>query len=327
MNKTTVSGSPYAIGVQYGTIFKEKIADNLRILVKRIGYGAPPVMDAPMVSWIEEQESIIAKAWPWMIEEMRGTAEGAAQTYADILQLNLRIWQYAYLKASGNHTDSACSSLVITENNRTIANVGALDDPSLYYCGVVHVVPDTGLPFLTFPIAGTCWGNRGVNAAGLAIGVSSMLVPGLRRNPGTIGSDFALRALLQTCKTVADVRAFCSTHSFAVNLVCTDASGEVLCAHQTTAGLFELSTVAPYAVTNHIVDDSIICELVSLGAQLLQESPSTRLRRGRLLAFAAANNAKISGEAVRAFVAQRNAHDKSMTCPADNVVLTYCNSI
>ena len=323
--KTVLTGEPFALGRHYGALFKSKIADNIRILVHRTGFGPPPAMDAEMASWINGQEQLIRQHWPWIIDEMRGTAAGAGATYEEILHLNLRIWLYEHNIRPSGHVDSACSSLAIGLSDGTIANIGALDDPAHYYCGVVHVIPAQGISYLSFPIAGTSWGNRGVNAAGLALSQSSQSIPGLQRNPGTICADIALRAILQTCTTVAQVREFCQRHPFSCNLVCSDATGAVWCAHQTTAGIFELSRSAPYALTNHIADDRILCKLSALGAGPVAESPSTRLRRGRLMEFAATNHAQTTGADIRTFIARCDPTNLSMTCPQDNVVLTYCN--
>ena len=92
---------------------------------------------------------------------------------------------------------------------------------------------------MTFPIIGTSWGNRGINSAGLCLGEASYGISGLKRLPGTICGDIALRVILQTCATVSEVREFCKQHPFTLNLACSDKNGDVFCARQTTAGLVE----------------------------------------------------------------------------------------
>jgi hypothetical protein len=325
MMTSVFSGSPQAIGRSMGEQCAAQIASNLEILVRRTGYGPPPRMDAPMLAWIDEQERVITKAWPWLIEEMQGTAEGAGQSYRDILLLNLRIWQYDIFGAGPNSADTACSSLVIRLHDGTVANVGSLDDPPGYYCGLVQIQPSTGLSFRTFPIAGTCWGNRGMNSAGLTLGISSQALPGLPRRPGSICGDIALRAILQTCETVDQVRTFCQRHPFTRNLVCSDRHGAVFCAHQTTVGTYALSSTPPFVMTNHVIDDALMFSFAAMGVRDFMESATTRLRRGRLLDFAATQHGKVTGEAIRAFVAERMNGDPAATCPPENLVLTYCN--
>lgn len=325
MISRTYAGSPIAIGRSFGEHCAAQIASNIAILVQRTGYGPPPRMDEPMRAWISDQERFIAAEWPWYIDEMRGMAEGSKQTYQNILLLNLRIWQYDVFAAGPLIPDSACSSLAITLADGTVANIGSLDDPPNYYCGLVHIKPTTGLAFSTFPIAGTSWGNRGMNAAGLTLGVSSVSLPGAPRKSGTISNDISLRIILQTCATVEDVRAFCARYPFVRNLVCTDARGQVLALHQTTVGTFETAAAAPCALTNHVVDDGIMCALSLRGAVSFPESDTTRLRRGRLLGFAATQQGKATADSVRAFVADRLGGARCSICPSDNVVLTYCN--
>ena len=76
-----------------------------------------------------------------------------------MLLLNLRAWHFIYYSAGlATH---GCSSLAITLADGRVACAGALDDPIEYYCGPVRIVPDLGHRFITFPIAGTSWANRG----------------------------------------------------------------------------------------------------------------------------------------------------------------------
>ena len=63
--------------------------------------------------------------------------------------------------------------------------------------------------------------------------------------------------------------------------------------------------------------------LSGLGAQKFRESGTTRLRRGRLLDFAARQDGKCSGEDVRRFVADRLGGHVASACPPGNIVFTY----
>jgi acyl-CoA:6-aminopenicillanic acid acyl transferase len=189
----------------------------------------------------------------------------------------------------------------------------------------VRFVPDQGHRFITFPITGTSWGNRAMNGAGLALGISSQMLPGLRPAPGAMNSDLAIRVILQTCATVDDVRAFCHAHPFTLNIVCSDAAGNVLAAHHTQAGLCEIAAEPPCAMTNHVVDDQIVHWLHGHGLTELRESATTRFRRAKLLAFAAEYNGASSAEQVRRLIADRDAGAISSICPPGNVVVTYAN--
>jgi len=315
-------GAPEQIGYAYGQKFSDLIRQNTAILVKRTGFEPLPESNPEFCAWITGQEDIISKYWPWLITEIKAAAEGSGQSFRDILFLNLRAWQYSLYGAP----QQLCSSMVITLAGGSIANAGALDDDRRYYQGLVHIVPDTGYAFLTFPIGGTCWGNRGINSAGLCIGESSQIIQGLNKFPETICADIAVRIILQTCRTVREVREFCTRHPFTLNLVCCDAEGGVFCAHATSAGLFEISDSAPCALTNHVSDDSIMQSLNSRGAQSFPESPTTRLRRGRLLSFCKSMNGSAGSDEIKKFIADRLSGRRDSTCPPGNIVLTYANS-
>jgi len=315
-------GNPGKLGREYGKRLAGQILKNLRALVWREGYEPLPRRDADFIAWVKDQEGIIGKSWPWLLEEMHAVAEGAGVNYEDILLLNLRAWQYNFY---GVLPVQACSSLAITLADGTVACAGALDDTIDYYCGPVRFVPEKGFRFITFPITGTSWGNRGINSAGLALGESSQLLPGLNRKPGTVNQDLAVRVILQTCSTVNEVREFCRKYPFTLNMVCTDARGGVFCAHQTAAGLLEVATETPCVLTNHITDDRLMYWLNQQGVKAFPENPTSRLRRGKLLDFAHKQNGKCSAAEVRAFISDYEEEKLSNICPAGNVALTYAN--
>ena len=325
MEVTKLKGGAQDIGKRHGAIFAEHIRRNLSILVWREGYEPLPRQDPAFQRWVDDQEEILAANWPWLLDEMRGVAQGAGLEYRDILWLNLRVWQYHFYSGQPASPAAACSSLIVALADGSVASAGALDDGCEYYCGLVEVAPAQGHSYMSFPIAGTSWGNRGVNSAGLCVGSSSQILPGLKRLPGSFSSDLANRLILQTCATVAEVRDFCQRHPFTLNLACSDKNGDAFCAHQTSAGLFEVASQAPCAITNHVVDDRLIYKLHELGVGEFCESPTSRLRRGRLLDFARANHGKTSAEALRRFIADRMAGAPSSTCPKHNVALTYAN--
>jgi predicted choloylglycine hydrolase len=326
MEVNVFKGDCREIGRQYGKLFRDRIVGNVSVLVKRNCTPPDPLPldNSDFHNWVNSQEKIISSEWPWLIDEMRGVAEGSGCGYRDILFLNLRVWQYKfYGKPAGSAT--ACSSLIITLADGSTSNIGALDDGIEYYCGMVKIVPDRGYSFMTFPITGTSWGNRGMNSAGLCVGASSQILAGLKKLPGTICADIANRLILQTCVTVSEVRDFCRKHPFTLNLACSDRNGDVFCAHQTSAGMFEIASRVPCAITNHVTGDLIMFKLHELGVGEFPESPTTRLRLGRLADFARRNNGKVNAVDLRKFIADRMHGDPASICPSHNVVMTYAN--
>lgn len=319
MEFAVFEGSPEEIGKQYGKKFSERIRNNVGILINERQEKPLPLDDPDFIRWVDSQEKFIAESWPWIIAEMEGVADGAGLPYRDILFLNLRVWHY------GKPSQACCSSLAVSLADGTVANAGALDDPVELYCGLVKIVPANAHRFFSFPITGTSWGNRGLNSAGLATGISSQSLPGLRKLPNAMNQDLALKVILQTCSTVEEARDFCRRFPFTMNLLITDAHGGVFGAHQTTAGLFEIENKAPCALTNHIMNDSLIYRLGKLGVKSFQETPTTRLRRGKLLEFIRERNGKCSAEEVRKLIADREGGAPTSICPPHNVAVTYAN--
>ena len=295
----TFHGTPKQIGIAYGREFLAEIKANLNELVWREGYEPLPREDSDFIAWHKKQESILASKWPWLLEEMAGVAEALAVSFEDILLLNLRAWQYNYYFAPPGQS---CSSLAITLGNGTVACAGALDDPVKYYCGPVCFTPDNGYSFITFPITGTSWASRSLNETGLSIGISSQLLPGLRILDNSINQDLAIRVIMQTCTTVDQVREFCKEYPFTMNIVCVDASGGILCAHQTAAGFFEIPTQDNAALTNHLTSDDVKNQLTARGVGEFPESDTTHERRNNLLDFAKQNSGKRTAEDVMQFI-------------------------
>jgi len=254
---------------------------------------------------------------------MHGVAEAVGVPYEQILLLNLRSWQYNYYGAGP--VETGCSSLAITLSGGQIAAAGALDDPIEFYCGPVRIVPEKGRRFISFPITGTSWANRGMNSEGLAVGISSQLLPQLRRLKHAVIQDIAMRAILQTCGTVGEVREFCREHPFTMNLVCVDRHGGIFSAQHTAAGLLELPPIAgASALTNHLVEDEHIHWLCDHGVRNISESPTSRPRRGNLLAFIRRRNGKCLPDEVMRFIAVRDDNNPGSIHNPGSIYLTYC---
>ena len=316
MNRSVFNGSAHDVGRQNGAKFKGEIAHNIGILVKREGYEPLPSSTPAFINWADRQEKLLAKEWPWLIEEMEGVAEGSGQQYHDVLLLNLRAWQYPIY---------ACSNLVVTLRDGTPALAGALDDPADYYCGLVTRRPEQGYAHCAFPFSGTSHASRGVNQAGLALGIASQLFEGVNYGPEAINQDLAMRIILQTCATVKEVEEFCRSHPFTINIACVDAAGGVFCAHCVGADMLVVANSAPCALTNHLWDDEFLFRLSLKGCAAASDSPTTRPRRGRLLDFIRRRDGRCDAAEVMRFIADRDGGSISTICPRGNVCLTFAN--
>ncbi len=217
--------------------------------------------------------------------------------------------------------------MTVTLSDGTIANAGALDDPPDLYCGAVRIVPDEGYRYISFPITGTSWGNRGLNSAGLAVGISSQGLPGIKSLPHAMPFDLPTRGMLQTCATIAEVREFCKSFPFTLNFVCTDAEGGVFCAHHTAAGLHELPVAdGRCAITNHVIDDAVTYKLSPHGLGNLPAGTTySHQRRGNLLEFLRDRNGSCTAEEVRDYIGSRDDTDMGAIHSARTVYLTFAN--
>ena len=297
---TTFKGSPQEIGKAYGEKFKEKILGNIDTL---LGSDPAALKGKPgFEAWMNDHEAKIAADIPWYKAEMQAVADAVGVEYETILMLNLRAWQYdLYSGVAADH----CSSFIMRLNDGTDVNAGALDDPYELYCGPVRVVPDEGYAFVSFPITGTSWANRSMNSEGLVMGISSQILPGLEGLDNMWNQDVAMRAIMQTCATVEDVRAFCQKHSFTINLVVSDAKGGRLCVHSTIAGPLELPEGEYAAMTNHVVCDKFFTFFTDRGVRDFPESDTTRKRRSRLVNLIEAREGQANFDEVIAFLEKR----------------------
>jgi len=317
-------GTPAQRGRSYGEQLKDSIRENVKILVHRVGHPSLPRGEAHFQSWMRRQESLMAKHWPWLLEEIRGVAAGCGEEYEDILLLNLRAWQYdLYNKPPAG----GCSSLAVTLSDGAVVCTGALDDPPQLYCGPVRFVPEEGFRSVSFPITGTSWGNRGMNSRGLSVGISSQSLPGLKSLPNAVNQDIAMRVILQTCATVGEVREFCRAFPFTMNMVCVDAAGGIFCAHQTAGGFFEVPAPEGWCcLTNHVCDDGMRYRLMSLGVKEFPESPTTRARRGKLVEFCRERNGSCSAEEVLSLIGRRDDGDPGTIHNGGTVCLTFSST-
>jgi len=314
---TTLKGSPSEMGKTYGEKFKEKILSNIDRLVTP---NVEKLLAKPgFHEWKANYDRKIEQELPWYKAEMEAIAEAVGVPYDTILMLNLRAWQYELY--SGRSLED-CSSFIIRLASGADMNGGALDDPHELYCGPVRYIPDEGYAFVSFPITGTSWGNRGMNCKGLTMGISSQLLPGLKGLETMWNQDVAMRAILQTCATVDEVREYCRTHAFTINLVVSDAKGGRLCIQNTISGPFELPEDDFAALTNHVARDQFFSILTDRGVTHFPESSTSRNRRARLCNLIAEREGKADFEEILAFLKTRRPDEKGSIWNSRTIVLT-----
>lgn len=243
-----LAGEPHALGRQQGTAVRSQIHANIAALLGDFLTGAKTAQLEKITAWQNRLREFCFDHWPWLQPEIQGIAEGAniEPTLAELL--SFRAWQYEVYHAG------ACSSFALTGANGHTLTGGTLDDPRWLYT-IAHMTPVDGLRFVSFPLAGTVWANRGLNEAGLALGISSLICPGVTFDfDQLVPVDLVFRDMLQHCTTVAEIEARCRRYKFFCNLIAVDATGAVF-ASSNYCGDFTRHAYAhnTFALTNHPV--------------------------------------------------------------------------
>jgi hypothetical protein len=250
-----------------------------------------------------------------LAEEIRGIADGSGLPRETIELLNFRAWQY-FLYGSGG----ACTSFIGRSADAGLVLGGALDDPRELY-GMVDVAPGDGFRFMTFSLLGTAWASRGINAAGLAIGISSLPLAGIRVVEPMWQQDFCLRAILQTCADCAAVEAFCQEHAFPLNVMAVDAGGHSLALTRTGLGCFVHGPDVA-VLANHLPTPALEAIHRAAGWDGRVEAPTSTCRTAQLTGFLARRDGAFKLREAQAELARRDAVSDAFVHNAQTCFLT-----
>ena len=214
-------GDPLTLGRQQGAAVRSQIHANVAALLGDFLTGTQGPPAGVIRAWQKRLRTFCFDHWPWLQEEIAGLAEGAGIDRELAELLSFRAWQYEIYHAG------SCSSFALPGADGNILTGGTLDDPRFLYT-IAQVQPTRGLRFLSFPLAGTVWANRGMNESGLALGISSLHCPRVKFDlDRLVPVDLVFRDLLQFCSTVAEVEARCRKFDFFCNLIAVDRHGGV----------------------------------------------------------------------------------------------------
>lgn len=246
-----LKGKPCELGRQQGAALRSQIHANIAILLGDFLTGAKSAQMEKIDAWQQRLRTFCFDHWPWMQEEIHGLAEGAGIDTELAELLSFRAWQYEVYHAG------ACSSFALPGAGNQIVTGGTLDDPRFLYT-IAQVQPTSGLRYLSFPIAGTVWANRGMNESGLALGISSLICPGVTFDlDQLVPVDLVFRDMLQFCSTVAEVEARCQQFKFFCNLIAVDATGAVFSSSNYCGDYTKHeSATGTFALTNHPVGEA-----------------------------------------------------------------------
>ena len=238
-------GEPRDLGRQHGAALRGQVHANVAALLGGYLTGDHGPPRDLIHAWQRRLRTFCLDHWPWLADEIAGIAEGAGLDVELAELLSFRAWQYEAYHAG------ACSSFAVAGPDGHILTGGTLDDPRFLYT-IAQVQPRQGLRYLSFPLAGTTWANRGLNEAGLALGISSLLCPGVKFELGRlVPVDLVFRDMLQFCSTVADVEARCRKYDFFCNLVAVDRHGGVFASSNYCGAYTSYPATGPVALTNH----------------------------------------------------------------------------
>jgi len=96
---------------------------------------------------------------PYLVEELKGIAEGAQLPFETICAMNFRTWNYVVFGQSSPKQEGGCSNIAFQVSDRGTLVGSICNDPREPYV-LIRYYPDDGLPHISMPWLGTVWGHR-----------------------------------------------------------------------------------------------------------------------------------------------------------------------
>ncbi|MDQ0474299.1 C45 family autoproteolytic acyltransferase/hydolase [Labrys wisconsinensis] len=279
----SVSGTPFERGLRYGAAVPERIeasAALYRHQLGAIGYGP-----SEKTRLIDSFAAEIARFGEAYLEEMRGIAQGAGVSFADIVMINARTEVVARARLEQGLTaveedepEEGCTgAIVLPERSRDGALIHAQNWDWRTECAgtgiVLRVQRDDGPDILTFVEAGGLARN-GMNSAGVAITANYLESDRDYRQPGVplalirrrvleqAHFALALRAVAATPKACSNNMMLSTAAGFAIDLECApDEAFQIL----PTEGLI--------VHANHWVSPVALAKLRDTGLPRVPDSP------------------------------------------------------
>ena len=195
-----VAGSPREIGLAHGEELRSTIGDALRGWFNKVEARMGIAGDAYVASFLGATDFMpaIESLTPRLLEEVRGIAEGAQQSFETILayQLMDEEWWYRTTLRGARHANvEACSAVGVARTDGTSLVAQNMDLPSVYDGTQVllHLRPANEPEALVFGPAGMI-GTAGLNRNGVALCCNSL--PQLRHNSTGLPVAFVMRDVL-----------------------------------------------------------------------------------------------------------------------------------
>ncbi len=263
------AGTPYEIGYQYGGALRDTFIQQVRTSVD--GFSNQFLEDQ-MHKALDIMINGLRRDFPYLVEEMRGMADGAKLTFEDVALTNLGAGLAAFIKNKDNR-ESDCGCPFGQGFDNTIQKIdgctnilfprsdhgpimGRTLDASTPRVGtdiVRWIHPEKGYSLLCVSRTNGLSTEHGINEKGLVVGEASLHFPTL--NPKGIIRNLIPRLLLQECATVEQGIRFLSRypvlrHGFHYTMV--DRSGHAAVVERSpTAMAVRRSKDKPIFCTNH----------------------------------------------------------------------------
>ena len=195
-----LAGTPREVGLAHGEELRSIIGDGLRRWFAEIEARRRIAADAYIASFLAATDFVrsIETFTPALLEEVRGIAEGARQSFETIFAYQLmdeEWWYRTSLARSRRAAIEACSAVGVKRTDGTSLVAQNMDLPSVYDGTQVllHLRPADGPEALVFGPAGMI-GTTGLNRSGVGLCCNSLTQ--LRHSPDGLPVAFVFRGAL-----------------------------------------------------------------------------------------------------------------------------------
>lgn len=220
---------------------------------------------------LDDEASRYRSVFPNLVRRIEGLAEGAQLPFLDVFAIQSR-----FFVRQARPQPEGCSQMVWPDSDRGPMLVGLIDaDPGNYF---VHQRADRSVYVCH---AAFMHGGRGINRAGLAVGMSSC-------SAGMVLAEqyerlMVVAALAEACSTTGEAIDFLRRYPCQSNFTFADAAGRVALV-QALGESVSVTETAPgesgLAVTNHYTDPDLqrrVCALRAIEAYPINNNTRCRL--------------------------------------------------
>lgn len=248
-----VEGDPHEMGLQHGTACIEKINNFLIYAIEIFCFAQNQTKDRVIANTLHYLP-VLERNCPHLVEELKGVAQGARLSLAEILFLHVRT-ELSYYKKSG------CSAFAVSpehSRNGILLSGQNWDNPpySKNFMIVLQLKPKNKPSILLFTFAGVI-GYIGINSYGISIWDNQLMCPGWKIG---IPHYFVKRLVLEQRTLFESVDLLKKLeHASSENFVMTDGSGIITSMECTPQGVEEIKpTQGVIFHTNHFLTERFI---------------------------------------------------------------------